>query len=68
MTANIDRGELVDIRDVVIDVSKPKPERILEYRRQVRHHPYVMCNGVIVTQTFTENGPPMDECLRERAS
>ena len=60
---NID--DLVDIRDVNVDKSLPREERIIEFVRQIKN-PYVFrCGKFIVRTRFTENGPSLEECLKQ---
>lgn len=60
---SVDPDTLVDIRDVKIDQSLPKEERIRSFVKQIRN-PYVFkCGNVIVKTVFAESGPTLDECL-----
>ncbi len=48
--------ELVDIKDIVIDTSLPKEERMKQYINQIKN-PYVYRNGKhIVIRKFSEDG------------
>ncbi len=60
---NVDPETLVDIRDVVIDESLPKEERIRSFVKQIKN-PYVFRYGdYVVKTTFAEHGPTLEECL-----
>lgn len=60
--SNIDN--LVDIRDVRVDKNLPRQERIAEYVRQIRDPYHFRCGKFVVTARFTEDGPPLEDCLR----
>ncbi len=59
----VDSG-LVDIREVLVDKSLPKHERIIEYVRQIKNPHKYKCGKFTVTAKFSENGPSMEECLK----
>lgn len=55
---------LVDIKDVLVDKSLPKDERIAEYVRQIKN-PFCFRYGkFIVHARFTDNGVTMEDCLQ----
>jgi hypothetical protein len=56
--------ELVDIRDVSVDKSLPKQERIAEYVRQIKNPYCFKCGKFTVTARFTENGLTLEDCLK----
>lgn len=49
------KESLVDIRDVKIDVSKSREDRISDYIRQVKNPYYFQCNGSIVKMNFCQS-------------
>ena len=55
---------LVDIRDVAVDSSLPKEERIAEYLRQIKDPFHFKCGKFTVTVRFTETGPTIEDCLQ----
>ena len=58
----VDPETLVDIRDVHIDRTLPKEERIKSFIRQIKN-PYVYkCGDIIVKATFSDT----DETLEDR--
>lgn len=68
ITTTIDTDELVDIRDVHVDVNLPKLERILEYLRQIKN-PYIFkCGNFIVMAKFAKNGVTIEDCLQSIVS
>ena len=62
MTLNI--NELVDINDIKIDNTLPKPERINEYRRQIKDPHHYKCGGLTVKAKFSDNGVTLEDCLQ----
>ncbi len=60
---DVDRDALVDIRTVVIDTSRPIPERIASYLEQIKN-PYIFKVGnTVVRVRYKENGPTLQECF-----
>ena len=59
----IDRDSLVDIRDVVIDTSLPKEERMKQFIQQVKN-PYLYKHGKYVVKiTFSDPNTTLEERL-----
>lgn len=65
-TANIhpDSG-LVDIRNVSVDQSLPKEERIAEFLRQIKNPYCFKCGKFTVRAQFAENGVSLEDCLKQ---
>ena len=55
---------LVDIRTVSVDKNLPKEERIAEFLRQIKDPYHFKCGKFIVTATFSQDGPSLEDCLR----
>lgn len=64
MRTNTDTDSLVDIRDICVDPSLPKRERIMEYVRQIRDPCHFKCGKFTVKASFAESGPSIEDCLR----
>ena len=64
MQNNINAEELVDIRNVQVDKSLPKVERVAEFVRQIKDPNLFRCGKFIVTARFAEDGPTLEECLQ----
>ena len=64
MQNNINTEELVDIRNVHVDKSLPKAERVTEFVRQIKDPNHFRCGKFMVTARFAENGPTLEECLQ----
>ncbi len=58
----VDRGTLVDIRDVVIKKEFPKEKRVIDYIRQVRNPYCYIDRGVVVKLSFKGAGS-LEDCL-----
>ena len=57
----VDPDTLVDIRDVHIDRTLPKDERIKSFIRQIKN-PYVYkCGDLVVKVSFANEGETLDE-------
>jgi len=63
MRINIPTDELVDIRDVHVDASLPKPERIAEYVRQIKNPYHFKCGSFTVSVKYADNGVSLEDCL-----
>ncbi len=56
--------DLVDIREVTVDKSMPRDERVAEFVRQIRNPYHFRCGKFEVTARFAEDGPTLEECLQ----
>ncbi len=62
---NISKDELVDIKDVKINVNLPVDGRKKQFVEQVGN-PYIFkCNGIIVKNTYSKNGKTLDELMEK---
>ena len=59
----VSKESLVDIRDVKIDASKDRDERISDYIRQVKNPYCFQCNGIIVKMNFSQSEGTLEEKL-----
>lgn len=59
----VTKESLVDIRDVKIDGSMGRRERISDYVRQVKNPYCVQCNGIIVKMNFSQSGETLEDKL-----
>lgn len=64
MQNNIVVEDLVDIRDVHVDKTLPKEERVAEFVRQIKDPYHFRCGKFTVTARFAEDGPTLEECLQ----
>lgn len=60
----IDKSQLVDIKTVEIDQSKPVPERILSYLKQVKNPYAIRVGDMAVKIKYAENGPSFEEVFK----
>ena len=56
---------LVDIRDVSVDQSLPKEERIAEFLRQIKNPYCFKCGKFTVRAQFADNGVSLEDCLKQ---
>ena len=63
LTYSIDTDDLVDIRDVQVDASLPKFERIVEYIRQIKNPYHFKCGEFVVSVKYAQNGISLEDCL-----
>jgi Mg2+/Co2+ transporter CorC len=64
MSEQDNNADLVDIRDVRVDSSLPKQERIAEYLRQIKNPNHYMCIGWEVKEKHAgEDAPTIEDCL-----
>ena len=61
--ADIAADTLVDIRNVTVDKTLPRDERIAEYVRQIKNPYCFRCGEFIVNTSFAEAGPTIEDCL-----
>ena len=60
----ITNESLVDIRDVRVDKTLPKNERIASFIRQIKNPYYFRCGDFVITTRFTEGGQTLEQCLQ----
>lgn len=56
---------LADIRDVSVDQSLSKEERIAEFLRQIKNPYCFRCGKFTVRAQFSDNGVSLEDCLKE---
>ncbi len=56
--------DLVDIRDVRVDETLPKEERVKDFVRQIKDPFRCKCESFTVISKFAKNGPSLEDCLR----
>ncbi len=62
---NVDIKDLVDVESVTINTKLPVSERKQQFIDQVGN-PYIFkCNGIIVKNTYSEDGKSLDELVEK---
>ena len=56
---------LADIRDVSVDQTLPKEERIAEFLRQIKNPYCFRCGKFTVRAQYAENGVSLEDCLKQ---
>ena len=59
----VDREELVDIRDVSIDRTLPKEERVRSFIQQIKNPSCFRCGDVIVKTSFANTETTLEDCV-----
>lgn len=59
----VDREELVDIRDVSIDRTLPKEERVRSFIQQIKNPYCFRCGDVIVKTSFANTETTLEDCV-----
>ena len=58
---SVDKNSLIDLNQVTIDETKPVPERVAEFVRQIQN-PYCFRIGdVVIKIVYKENGPSFQQ-------
>ena len=55
---------LADIREVSVDKSLPREERIADFVRQIKNPYLFKCGKFTVRASFSPDGATLEECLR----
>lgn len=55
---------LVDIRDVKVDKTLPKQERIASFIHQIKNPYHFRCGDFVITTRFSEGGQTLEQCLQ----
>ena len=56
---------LADIRDVSVDQTRPKEERIAEFLRQIKNPYCFRCGKFTVRAKYADNGVSLEDCLKQ---
>ena len=59
----IDRDRIIDIKDIVIDMDKPKKDRIKTYLENTPNPYFVKCGDIIIRMSFSDNDVCIDDCI-----
>ena len=59
----IDRSELVDIQDIVVESRLPKEERIIDFIKKIKNPYLCKCGNIVVQSVFEETDKTLTECL-----
>jgi hypothetical protein len=59
-----EQDALVDIRDISVDNSLPKAERIAAFVRQIKNPYRFRCGDFVVNASFAQDGATIEDCLR----
>lgn len=60
-----EQAELADIRDVSVDQSLTKEERIAEFLRQIKNPYCFRCGKFTVRAQYAQNGVSLEDCLKQ---
>ena len=61
----ITQEPLADVRNIHVDPSLPRDERIKEYLRQIKNPHCFKCGKFTVHARYTPDGPSLEECLKQ---
>lgn len=59
----IDRDRIIDIKDIVIDMDKPKKDRIKAYLENTPNPYFVKCGDILIRMSFSDNDVCIDDCI-----
>ncbi len=62
---SIQRNSLVDIKDVKVDTSLERAERLFDFLTQIKNPYCFVCDGVIVKIRFADTEDTLEEKLNE---
>ena len=61
----VDPGTLVDIRDVTVNTSLPKDERLLDYLEQIKNPYCFKCGKTVVKVSFADTEATLEDRLEK---
>lgn len=65
MQDSINTADLVDIRDISVDKTLPKQERIADFIRQIKDPYHFKCGSFAVSAKFAQgDSPTLEDCLQ----
>lgn len=56
--------DLVDIKDVKVDTTLSREQRIKEYVKQIKNPYNFKCGNIEIVATFWGNGLSLEECIK----
>lgn len=59
----VDKGSLVDIESVNIDMTKPPKEKAADYIKQIKNPYCFKCKGYAVKLEFSDTGRTLADCF-----
>ena len=62
---SVDPAMLVDIRDVTVNTSLPKDERILDYLSQIKNPYCFKCGKTVVKVSFADTNATLEDRLEK---
>jgi len=68
MLKTIDANDLVDIRNVQVDATLPKYERIVSFINQIKNPYQFKCGDFVVSVKYAKNGVSLEDCLERLAA
>jgi len=64
----VEASALVDIRSITVMKHLPRAERIADFVKQIGNPYLFKCGKYTVSVKHAENGPSLEECLRQMMS
>ena len=61
----VDRSELVDIRDITVESQLPTEERIADFVKKIKNPYLCKCGNIVVQSVFEETDVTMTERLMQ---
>ena len=61
----VDRSELVDIRDITVESQLPTEERIADFVKKIKHPYLCKCGNIVVQSVFEETDVTLTERLMQ---
>jgi len=65
LTKETETDTLVDIRDVSVDPSLSREERIAEFVRQIKNPYHFKCGKFTIRARYADNGVTLEDCLKQ---
>lgn len=59
----IDKDRIIDINDIIIDMEKPKEDRIKTYLENTPNPYFVKCGDILIRMSFSDNDVRIDDCV-----
>ena len=61
----VNRNDLVDIQDIVVESQLPKEERIADFIQKIKNPYLCKCGNMVVQSVFEESDTTLTERLRQ---
>lgn len=61
----VNRNALIDLKSVPVNTRLPRCERVADYIKRIRNPFCYKCGGIVIKESFANNGLSIEDCLEQ---